>query len=332
MNLKQLETLKQVDQSQRNSFKQGVDQQIELGYTHLVKAVESESFLQQKEFLLKAFDHFSQGLRFQRNSPEPYMGLAYVMLFSGKRLRAEAYYHKARQITAQNPELDSLFAAIEQTRILELNPLIQDSEPPFKAMKALDSDDHFDVLYDQIELSLDHLLQTIRKTLPDFVATTKAALCTQQASILTKLTKKVSEIYPLLEDVEREIECGELRNSLKTVENTLKQLDKTFKISQQMLSLSEQIQAQIDQLTQLQNELETGTQAEDLPIIEENLEILLDQSDHFADQIDALESHGHPVQELLVLYQNMSKKFESFEENVQDLQDSFAKKPQGATL
>ncbi len=298
MNLQQLEFLRQTDNRQKHLRQQAGDSAEQAGYRALFQALETRDFRTQKTLLLQAFDGFEQALRQERRSAEPYIGLACVMWLIGKPERARAYSAKARQLNPEHSDLKTL----EQ--------LLAAQKPACHPPTA----DLTESEYDQLAVILGGLLSQLQPLLKQPVspqAQTRQYL--QQA--WQTLSPQIQALKQRIEALEADQDCHSLFARLKLVESGCARLARHLSQCERLSHLLAQLEEQQAEIQRLQNQWLPG----DAP--EAKLDTLLDRADALADQLDACEQQGLPVQELLVAYEKMVQEYHKLEDVCHDETD-----------
>ena len=298
MNLQQLECLKQTDNRQKHLRQQAGDSAEQAGYRALFQALETRDFRVQKTLLLQAFNSFEQALRQERRSADPYLGLACVMWLIGKPHRAKVYGDKARQLNPEHPDLgalEQLFTAPKPTH-------------------PLPTEDLTELEYDQLATALGQLLSQLQALLNQPLSPHPDTLHHLQQGWQT-LQPESQTLKKRIEALEAEQDCHSLFARLKLVESGCARLMRRLSQCERLCQLLTQLERQCAEIKRLQAQWQPG---ETLDAV---LDTLLDQADACADQIEACEQQGLPVQGLLVVYEKMVQDYHKLEDLCHDEAD-----------
>ena len=303
----------------------------ELGFACLTQALEAPAPAAQKPFLLQACDAFSEGIRFQRTNPEPYVGFAYVLLLIGNTDKAIGYIQEAQRLEPDHADIGLLL--LEWKRQTSPKPAAgkaTSNQPPAArpvsapagpAMAAID----YDALYDKLELQI---MSEVRALMNAPLVEAKPSIEVGHISELEQqikaIQKQLASFERQLKVIDEEIDIVELSLKLKPIEVMLRRYQKARQVSGILTSLCQDITEQYRLAHQMLQESRLSTDAEDVPIAEENLEVLLDRIDSFANCLDELEAQGHDIEAALQRYNRLLAVLEDLQETLDDLKSQFA--------
>lgn len=109
----------------------------------------------------------------------------------------------------------------------------------------------------------------------------------------------------------------ELEQSIKPLSSGITQFDRAME-SNQFIKLSEKIYAEIEAVNSQIEEAQNTQKIEDLKIIEENLEVLFENSDDLADELEELEEQGLDIDPVLEHYDVLRLNLEQLQRVIQD--------------
>ncbi len=340
MDTKQLAQINQLKANQSQARAANSTRHCERGFSNLAKALEAPTLKTQKPYLLAACDAFAEGIKFQRVNPEAYIGFAFVLVAINNPAKALGYVKEAQRLQPDHPDVAPLLEAIQNkisqkaaqpsrsdaiTRDGSLEGLNLAGSAalglPAQAQTALASNDvDLDELYDQteIEIMTDIKLLMTQNLLNPAISIQPAAQL-KLAQQLMELQGRKHYFDQQLKRIDQEIDTDELSLKLKPLEQAIRRYEKALDLSKELAGLSAEILAQ-DQLTQqILQEIRTSIEPADIPIVEENLEILLDQTDLFANRLDAYEAQGVQAQESIQAYNKLLKSVEELQDALEDL-------------
>lgn len=279
-------------------------------------------------------DNFNEPLRLQeaagllidalknnRRDIRPCLGLAYIFLILEDHQMAQKYVRQALEIEPQNAQVRDF-----QTRIAEDYQRVAARRDNLRLAPSLVSGEtakthDLDKLYDECEGLIRNLLRELMvQGVAQPVADRRKLGVLEQN--LQNYQQAFAHISQQLQVVDREIDCSDLLRLLKPIEAQLNKNKANLALSQHWIQLCQQLQ---DELTTVEQCLEEATQVSskaDLEILEENLDALLDNADGYAQAIEDYEAQGHHVEPLLGPYEELQKKIETYQDLLEELQES----------
>lgn len=232
---------------------------------------------QQSGVLIEATTHFAAALRKDRQSPWPYLGLAWVWLVLNEPDRARVYAQSALQYAPGHPDAEALLNG--------LRPL-QELHQGKTARLALD----YDSLYDDFDRIITHqvrvLLEASAELAPAFDPKSLAQLA-QRHGALNVLCQNLEQQLAILE---QDVDTSGLKQRMRPLQMLQSRAHQALRCSHHIRELRGQIQEGLavaqDQLNWLQHVPDASQEAGFLS----EMESLYDLCDGLADAIDALES------------------------------------------
>lgn len=262
-----------------------------------------------------------------RRDPRAPLTLAYLFFAFEDYETAREYLQVAHEIDANNPVTKALDESIHQQIIKDRRAsgsatvsAVPRGPDPLPVGEEID----YDALYDKLELYIIAQTQAISLTPPPKATISGQAFKTLKAIYSTHL-KSHKRMLDQLKIVDEEIDITDLRNQMKPFETNLRRYDKALKASRKFMDLKKTINAEIDLVAQVNMEAQSTTDPNDIPILEENMEALLDNCDNFADQLESLEELGHSVDAVEKVYEKLVKIIETFQDTVDDVSSRLGK-------
>jgi hypothetical protein len=321
MNLKTLSQFESVTSRLASNRTQNADKFTDHGLECLARVLNQTQVKEQKKLLLGAFDAFVNALSSQRSQPEPYIGIAFVLILIGNYPKALNYLKEARRLSPEHPDLTLLFDMIQK---LQLKGKTNAGASRIAVVEVQNTENiDYDELYDQIEMTI---VTEVRLMMQDNRSIPHPSCEERDLNNLRSkhdaLWKLYSSIRDQLKVLEEEIDTSDLESHLKPFSVSLNRFEVALKISHDLIQLKSNIIEQTKQSQVLINEIKVSDDPNDLPVAEENLEVLLDDCDRFADQLDDADGKKYPVKPLLTLYAKMVAQLET----LQDLLDEMKEK------
>jgi tetratricopeptide (TPR) repeat protein len=312
------------------SRSQNAEKFTDQGLALLAQVLQQTQVADQKTKLMDAFDLFVKALSSQRTQPEPYIGIAFVLILVGNFTKATKYVKEAQRLAPKHPDVAILFEMIQDLQLKARIPAPtspQTTIRPSKTEIKIERLD-YDELYDQLEMQI---ITEVRLMMQDSQAIPSPSCEEQQ---FKKLKEQYASLLNLYENIQRqcqiveqEIDISDLEKQLKPFTINLARFENALKISNDLHQLKENLCTQLDQVNTLLAEIKEYQRTEDLLIAEENLEILLDNCDLYANQLDEAESKKYRVQILLNLYENMIAQMESLQDLLDETKEHLTQKP-----
>lgn len=233
--------------------------------------------------LKEASAHLLEAIRHQHHLPDPYIGMAYLMLLLNQRSDALHYLDEALRIEPSNPSAASLRQLIHTD-----SPLPQTGPHFTRRFEAL----------------LEQTIRTLSQSPPPVpCAEIKAYLQLETEAI--ELRRHYDELHDLAEETERD--------RLVPIAKRLALFEKALHASCELLDLHEQLQEEQETAASLDQLTETHTH-----LVQQELAHTLDHCDALADEINALESEGIPVAALEKDYEALAGTVEHLQAHLQE--------------
>lgn len=320
MDTQQLTQIRQQQALQQQVRANASNVQCERGFAYLVQALRTPVLHEQKTCLLVACEAFAEALTSQRTNPEAYIGFAYVLFNMGNFSKALVYVKEAQRLKPDHPDIPLLLDAIQRkSAVKHVSAAVSGSKPPPLAPPP-EAELDYDALYDQLELEI---MAEVKMLTSALTVQPRPSRQPQQLAVLKKehkaLQTRKDDFERQLKIIDEEIDITELTLKLKPLEHMLKRFQTALQISQELSVLCEEMENQGALVKRVLRETEASNDPEDLPIVEENLELFLDQSDLFANQLDALEAKGYGIEEALAVYTSLCQNIESLQDALEDL-------------
>lgn len=315
-----LSLIKQNQRKHSSLQRQKVEKCIQQGFQLIDKALHNESIEIAQEALLKAFDQFSMAIKIQRRHPGPYLGLAIIMQINENFDRSLAYLKKAQELDKYDkfPELTDIISAVDE----QLRAFVDRDDEGYEKIEEPQNSTDFDFYYDRIEMRILQQSQLIIKFLSRH---SKIEAQSDYIQVLEQGMQKFShhleQINQELLIVDQELDISDLRKQLKPFEMSVKQVERLISHCREQFTFTREIQELTELILQLNQEVKSSHNPEDLPIIEENLEILIDRADGHSDTLNHIAARGHPVHKLKSYYRKMDNEFDKLEEEVESLRE-----------
>lgn len=325
--LSQFDTLKDRLTASRS---QNAEKFTDQGLALLAQALKQTQVANQKTLLMDAFDLFVKALSSQRTQPEPYIGIAFVLILIGNFTKATKYVKEAQRLAPKHPDVALLFEMIKNLQLKGRIPAPTSPQTTIRPSKTENKIERldYDELYDQLEMQI---ITEVRLMMQDSQAIPSPTCEERQFKKLkeqyTSLLNLYENIQRQCQIVEQEIDISDLEKQLKPFTINLARFENALKISNDLLQLNENLCTQLDKVNTLLAEIKEYQRAEDLLIAEENLEILLDNCDLYANQLDEAESKKYRVQILLNLYENMIAQMESLQDLLDETKERLTQNP-----
>lgn len=185
-----------------------------------------------------------------------------------------------------------------------------------------EEEDDENVDYDELKDELKTMIESQSRAMINHLRQTQMMANPQEVEFLKRnqegFLKNVGEISKQLDQLESAgIEVEGLRTLLKPVESGLKQFDRAL-ASNQYLKFSEKIYEEVKVVQAQIREAHLVSNADDLEILNENVDIMFDICDDIADEMDVMAEQGQDIEPLLEHYDVLRVNLEQFERAVQD--------------
>lgn len=185
-----------------------------------------------------------------------------------------------------------------------------------------EEEDEESVDYDELKDELKTMIESQSRAMINHLRQTQMMANPQEVEFLKRnqegFLKNVGEIARQLDQLENAgIEVEHLRTLLKPVESGLKQFERAL-ASNQYLKFSEKIYEEVKVVQAQIREAHLVNNADDLEVLNENVDIMFDICDDIADEMDVMAEQGQDIEPLLEHYDVLRVNLEQFERAVQD--------------
>lgn len=286
--------------------------------TLCLEKFESTGF-REAELLKEACRRFIHSIQCNSRDIRPHLALIYLFTLIEDYDTAQIYVASAQAIDVEHPFLAALQEFVREARRqsqLEAQQAARAaSAPPAGTATDQPQEIDYDALYDRIEAAIPMLVRKASQLVPPDPSLQSLHIEELQQH-LAQLEDKQKQILAQIKTVEEEIDAEELRTALQPLHVSLQRLQQNLGFSQQMRRLYKELRNQLNMVEQVCTEAQKTSEPDDLPILEENVEALLDQCDQFADRLDELEQQKVNIDELLKYYQRLVSEVESFQDLV----------------
>jgi tetratricopeptide (TPR) repeat protein len=326
LDLKQLNNIDLIRNQQTVKRTKNAESLIELGLSQLTLLFKNCHPLERKKILLETFDFFTQSLSAQRSHPNSYIGIAFILILIGKPVKALSYIKEAQRLAPNHPDIQILLEMIQRIPKQGVaSPTTQQRlQPSFSPREDQLEEIDFDNLYDQLEAMI---ITEVRLMLQDAGSQPKPSCEEKELKGLERrlsaLRQKYQTICEQLKILEIEFDTCELEGQLKPFKVSLDRIKQVVIVSQDLIQLKKKIQEQNQLTLVLIDEVKSNLEIEDVPVVQENIEILLDQCDLYADKLDESEEKKYPVQALILHYQDLVGHVETLQEEFDEMRERF---------
>lgn len=288
MNLKSLQATQNLTQARNQRRHEQVDDSFRAALTQVSQYTETSDV----SLLQDALHKLSATLKLNSTHAESYYLMAYVFYLLD--MLPEAHHYLAATLR------------LKPTLVLaqDLQRHLQDGVFPALQFPDLEQQElDLDTLYDQVEIRIQIKTHEIISMQVPAQASPQAGIRTRLAELEMSLADEYRYLNRQLQQIDQEIEIGELKISLRPFELRLSQIQQLSQHSEQLFAVLQQLQAE---QARVQTDLAAPQEA--------HLETILDHCDLFADQLDELARQNIPISELEPAYQALI-------EQVTELQD-----------
>lgn len=270
MNLTQIKAQMGLLQEQQSQVGQRRQQEAETALLEGLAAFEQalEGELSQPEVLKYACRRLIEAMRLNHRDERPCLALAFLFLSIEDIEAAGDYLMLARQLDYENP----LALALDQM----LRAIRQGETPAAEAFTEEEID--YDELYQQVLNQIEKQLAWLAGQVPPQVSLQKERIRLYE-QIVQRLHTQQSNLQQQIEQVDTEIETGELIQQLKQLESRLLDYRAALQQSQRLSELEAGLLAAEVELQALMKRPEA---------LAAELEAVYDRCDVFADELEAL--------------------------------------------
>lgn len=273
-----------------------------------------------KAKLQEAAQLFCKGIQLNYQNPANYFGAGFLFLLIDDPKQALPLIKTGLEIEPGSILGQELLEEAQNT----LLPKAQASAPrvDLPEIAAASEDLDYDELYDQAEAAL---LLFLKQVLSDEVLGLKP---TPNPQALKKLQSKLQvfeaktqEFEARLNIIDAEIEVQDLQVHLGQIQKALGRLQTLSSQFESFIALQAEIDQHREMAEQVIAESERTSDPADIPILEENLQVLLDHCDGIADRLDEMEAMRVDISPLHPPYTHYAEQLERFQEVLEETLD-----------
>jgi hypothetical protein len=280
---------------------------------NLLKQAHVEGFTNPRR-LQEATRLLLEALRQQRTDFRPCLGLAYIFLLLEDSVTAQKYISQATRL-APGEALIHLFQERSQdiARERRQRPVVAEAAP------ADDFDHRYDACLLRIRLLSRQLMTTgVPEPGPD------AALIQTLNTRLDTLERELAHISTEISELDQEIETTDLLRGLKPLATVAAHLRRHLQQSESLQTLAGQMEADLEACHQICHEARLTAEPEDLPILDENLEALLDNFNGYEAELNRQYQQGAVSPLLSKLFEKLREAIETYQETLEEAQARLA--------
>lgn len=280
----------------------------QLAFTKLAEAELGE--FRDKELLKQASELFIKAIRFRRTDPEPYVGLAYLLLLVRDFDGAEAYLREALRHDRNLEDAHKLMEYLQQKRKepASATATMQD----FSGLSRDNID--YDHLYDQVELQIyTQVRLAMEYQPPDPGADSEQIAQLQQK--LGEFQKAHQHLLKQLKVVDEEIDISDLQRTMRPFEIQLRRMEKALETTDTFARLHSRIDGLMKEISAVLPTLGSSPSAQH----DQHVEQIMDACDQIADEIDTLEAKNYPTASLESAYGFLAMLVEQYRDAVDEL-------------
>ena len=277
------------------------------------------------DLLSEAAEALIIAIQNNRTLPEPYLAMAYIFVLLENHQAATSYLKEVLRQYPENADALKLLAEIEaKEKAARKNLVAQGPARPAPTLPKPLPESPEEIDYDDLYESLETLIiEEVRKIseYPNIPPTPKNKDLQEIKKYQQQVQSVLEKIQLQLQVLEAEIETHELLSKLKPLEILQKRYDISLHISQELQELLVKITEEQQLVQEQLGSLVEVESAEDLTIMEENLDSLLDGSDQIANQIETFEQKGYACLEAEKSYSSLVKDIEKLQDAMDDLSE-----------
>lgn len=257
---------------------------------------------QDPELLKEACRKFIQSIQSNGRDERPHLAMAYLFALIEDFPTAQMYLASAQGLAFDHPMIGAIREVIRELQKQPASP----TAPGGPALTLSESAEEldYDALYDEVESEIKRWVLEFSQHLNVQPSLRQDVLKSQRKTLQT-LHETQEQIQQKIARVEEEIDTTELLQALKPLEVSVQRLEQALATSKQLQHLQTEMQNTQHSVSQIVNEAQRTEDAADIPILEENIEVLLDHCDQFADQLDSFSARQVEVESLLKTYDEL---------------------------
>jgi len=246
--------------------------------------------------LQTACDYFAEAIAQNRLNPEPYLGMALILFLLKDYPMVQSYLQEVRQLAPEHPDLVKLEKAMQTKEALP--------EPSAEEVDHWNDDE----LNTRIHLYY-HDLATRHQNPSQLILNPQELEHLRQD--LSHQKTQILHFQKALQHLDQHHETHALHQLMLPIQQLFQRYEKQWKSSQEALFIQNQLQAFAQKIVTIHEQLESDPNLERRNALETELEAMVDQCDHCADQLDALSGQGYQIGALESLYENLVHEIES---------------------
>lgn len=252
-----------------------------------VKQARAEQF-SDKSRLKKAVDGFTRSLQLNRRQTGAYIGMAYLYQLLGNPQGALPYLKSVLSLEPDHLDATQLLQSLLQQ--MQKTPTESSPELAITKSEPLQTDADYDALYDQVKLQMEKLLhQYLQQDSPS--ATADVGRLHELQAQQKQLSDWIHHWESQLAILDQNMDVSELYQRLNVFGRLLAQFNHVINHSVRMLNLATQLeQANVQAHLQVLRCDDLQQYPAMLPLMEQQLELLMDHCDRLANELDWLEA------------------------------------------
>ena len=185
-----------------------------------------------------------------------------------------------------------------------------------------DEDEDEDVDYEELKSELATMIESQSRAMVNHLRQTQMMANPKEVEFLKRnqdgFLKNIGEIANQLQLIEEAgLDVARLKSQLTPIESGLKQFERAL-ASNQYLKFSEKIYNEVEVVQAQIREAHAVSNADDLEVLRENVDIMFDICDEMADEMDVMADQGQNIDPLLEHYDVLRINLEQFERAVED--------------
>lgn len=269
---------------------------------HLARGVEclllaEETGYQDRELLTEACDSFLEAIKFNRQQTDAYVGMAYLLWLLGDAPQALRYLEQGLRTNPAHPDVHALIQRISGRP--SGGPRPQAEAPPDARVSALVQ-----------EL----IAEVMAENTAALVATVNPHALERLQEHLDHWEGRYDEVLTAIDGLSTFHERVLLACELGPVQDRILSYHAALKDSERLLALDERIH----QSTLLARETADNLEAGDPGMYRATTEMLLDQCDIYADELDRLEQEGLQIRTVDSHYQQLVEHLDVLQQHLED--------------
>ncbi|PKL80664.1 MAG: hypothetical protein CVV27_00040 [Candidatus Melainabacteria bacterium HGW-Melainabacteria-1] len=272
-----------------------------------------------KAKLTEASGCYARGIQLDYRNPTNYLGMAFLFLLLDQPAEALPFIKSALEIEPASELGQEMMQQAQEDLSKLVGKKSSVAVPVTHAPLPSEGPIDYDAIYDRTEASI---MLFLKEILTDEVLGYQPIPDPKRLKHLRQkhevFQTRTLALHEQLEILDREMESGELRQHLSKVEQALKRLGSLEQLFEQFIELHADILKHSDLTQDVMTESQSTEDPEDIPVLEENLNVLLDHCDSVADRLEALENQRHDIAPLQSPYQSYSEQLEQFQDILEE--------------